>query len=234
MGFHFQICARIIGLRILMPSLWLKDWNDRIPAWLQIEKVTSRPHSLPALICAPLPSLFNNVKDNIIVTQSLQSISIHSPIIHNHLFQPSLLDNGFKIWYDRGIHSIEDLYINNTFASFEQISRKFGLTNNNILRYLQIRDFTRKKFANFPTLPSPSCLDSLLRANMLNKSRVSFIYSHIMDNCNLSISHIQEQWENDLGVRLSHEEWDIALNRVHSSSICSRHALIQCYIGYNS
>ncbi len=220
-------------------SLWLNDWNDRIPAWLQIEKVTSSPYSLPALLCAPLPSLVNNIKDNIIVTQSLrianqfkrclgiQSISIHSPIIRNHLFQPSLLDNGFKMWYDKGIHSIEDLYVNNTFASFEQLSKKFGLTNNHFLRYLQIRDFTRKRFANFPSLPPPSCLDSLLRVNRLNKSRISFIYSHIMDSCNHSISHIREQWENDLGIQLSDEEWDMALTRVHSSSVRSRRALIQ-------
>ena len=36
-------------------SLWLTEWNDRIPVWLQIEKATSSPHSLPALLCEPLP-----------------------------------------------------------------------------------------------------------------------------------------------------------------------------------
>ena len=61
---------------------------------------------------------------------------------------------------------------------------------------------------------------------MLNKSRISFIYSHIMDSCNLSISHIREQWENDLGAQLSDEECYMALTRVHSSSICSRDSLI--------
>ena len=56
-------------------SPWLKELNDRIPAWLQIEKATSSPHSLPALLCAPLPPLVNNIKDNIIVTQSLRIIN---------------------------------------------------------------------------------------------------------------------------------------------------------------
>ena len=118
-----NLCTYYWAANLNAISLWLKDWNDKIPAWLQIEKITSSPHSLPALLCAPLPPLVNNIKDNIIVTQSLhivnqfkrclgiQSISIHSPIIHNHLFQPSLLDNGFKIWYNKGIHSIEDLYV---------------------------------------------------------------------------------------------------------------------------
>lgn len=179
-----NLCMYYWAANLNAISLWLKDWNDRIPAWLQVEKVTSIPHSLPALLCAPLPPLVNNIKGNMIVTQSLcivnqfkrclgsQSISIHSPIIRNHLFQPSLLDNGLKTWCDKGIRSIEDLYVNNTFASFEQLSRQFGLTNNHFLRYMQIRGFTRKKFANFPTLPPPSCLDSLLTVNRLNKSRI--------------------------------------------------------------
>ena len=109
-------------------SLWLKEWNDRIPAWLQIEKATSNPHSLPALLCAPLPPLVNNIKDNIIVTQSLRIIN--------------------------------------------QFKRCFGIQS-------------------------------------------------------IPISHIREQWENDLGAQLADEEWDMALTRVHSSSICSRHSLIQ-------
>lgn len=129
-------------------TLWLKEWNDRIHTWLQIERVRSSPHSLSALLCAPLPSLINNIKDNIIVTQSprivnqfkqllgCQNISIHSPIMRNHLFQPSLMDNGFKTCYEKGIRSIKDLYINDTFASFEQLSKKFGLANNHFLRYL--------------------------------------------------------------------------------------------------
>ena len=59
------------------------------------------------------------------------------------------MDNDFKIWYDKVIRSIEDLYVNNTFASFEQLYRKFGLTNNHFLWYLQIRDFTLKSLLTF-------------------------------------------------------------------------------------
>ena len=132
-----NLCTYYRAANFNATSLWLKDWIGSLHGF-RLKRLQSSPHSLPALLCAPLPSLVNDIKDNIIVTQSLrimnqfkrclgiQSISIHSPIIRNHLFQPSLLDNGFKIWYDEGIHSIEDLYVNNTFASFEQLSRKFG------------------------------------------------------------------------------------------------------------
>ena len=220
-------------------SLWLKELDDTAPAWLQIELATSRPHSLHALLCASLPTIVNNVNGNVIVNQSLrilkqlkkclgiQNISIYSPITNNHLFQPSLLDNGFKIWRDKGIHSIRDLYFENTFASFEQLSAKYELTNAHFFRYLQIRDFVRKKFPNFPNLPPLSCLDSLLKVNLLKRGRVSMIYAEIMNILSPSVSHIREEWVNDIGVTLSDEEWEMALFRVHASSICSRHALIQ-------
>lgn len=46
------------------------------------------------------------------------------------------------------------------------------------------------------------------------------IYTQIMERYNPSISHIQEQWEFDLGGPLSDEEWDMALSSIHSFSIC--------------
>ena len=52
-------------------SLWLKDLNRTYPAWLQIEQATSSPYSLPALFCASMPSIVNNVSGNVVVTQSL-------------------------------------------------------------------------------------------------------------------------------------------------------------------
>lgn len=61
-----------------------------------------------------------------------------------------------------------DLYIENKFASFDQLSTKHGLTNAHFFRQLQIRDFVLKKFVSFPNLPPLSSLDSLLEVNLLN------------------------------------------------------------------
>lgn len=38
---------------------------------------------------------------------------------------------------------------------------------------------------------------------------------------------LKNQWEGDLGFELSEEIWDRALDRVHSSSICLHHKIIQ-------
>jgi len=47
------------------------------------------------------------------------------------------LDIGFKIWADKGIRKIADLYDNNTLMSFEKIV-------NTRSKYLQIRNFILK------------------------------------------------------------------------------------------
>lgn len=169
-------------------SLWLKDWNGRYPEWLHIEQATSRPYSLPALLCASLPSAVNNVSGNVIVTQSLQilkqfkkclgaqNISFYFPIANNHLFRPSLLERDFQTWHDKGIHSISDLYIDNTFASFEQLSTKYELPNSHFFCYLQIRDFVRRKFANFPNTPPLSCFDHLLGQSVYERKGVNNLF----------------------------------------------------------
>lgn len=95
------------------------------------------------------------------------------------------------------------------FSSFPLESGRFVVSSSPVQPSAHsCQTYCRKKRICYRTVrrPSLSCLDSLLRVNMLNKSRVSFIYSHIMDSCNLSISHIREQWENNLGVRLADEE----------------------------
>ena len=53
------------------------------------------------------------------------------------------------------------------------------------------------------------------------------IYNEIMDSSYPSMQYIRTHWEDELGASLLDEEWDMAPSRVHSSSTCSRLALIQ-------
>ena len=41
---------------------------------------------------------------------------------------------------------------------------------------------------------------------------------------------LRTTWSQDLGVTLADDQWEQILDRVHSSSICARHSLIQCKI----
>ena len=42
-----------------------------------------------------------------------------------------------------------------------------------------------------------------------------------------STSDLKSQWESELGEPICEESWEAALSRVHSSSICARHGLLQ-------
>lgn len=56
----------------------------------QVETTTGSLHSLPALLCASLPSLINNINGNMIVTQ----LTMHyETVVNNHLF-PLLRNQG--------------------------------------------------------------------------------------------------------------------------------------------
>lgn len=48
---------------------------------------------------------------------------LDSPICQNHAFSPGLLDSGFAQWEKNDIQRIKDLYIDGTFASFEQLKK---------------------------------------------------------------------------------------------------------------
>lgn len=42
-----------------------------------------------------------------------------------------------------------------------------------------------------------------------------------------SLHHLKERWGEDLSMELSEETWQRAIKRVHTSSICVRHGLVQ-------
>lgn len=69
---------------------------------------------------------------------------LDSPICQNHAFSPGLLDSGFAQWEKNDIQRIKYLYIDGTFASFEQLKKNFNINISIFFRYLQVRDFVKK------------------------------------------------------------------------------------------
>ena len=95
--------------------------------------------SLTALIHTP-PSFSLSLFCNNILVQSifkiwkqfqcyfgLQTFSFLAPLSANPVFHPSLIDGFFSLWSDYGMKAFSHLYIAGTFASFQQLSKKFYL-----------------------------------------------------------------------------------------------------------
>lgn len=126
-----------------------------------------------------------------------------------------------------GITSFNDLYIEGTFASFQQLTIKFSLKQSNFFQYLQIRSFAQTELPNFPSKPQDTPQDKFLEPVLRQKGFISYMYGKIFSEYSQSLSSIKKLWEQDLGEALEEDIWERILLRVHSSSFCARHGLIQ-------
>lgn len=212
------------------------------PTWLQMEAQSCKPTSLRALLYSPLKISLSSYTKNVCVKTSMRiwnqfrkhfklgDVSILSPLTANVAFPPSLIDGAWTVWSRLGIKSLKDLYMDGVFASFQQLSGKYSLPTSHFFRYLQVRSFVKTLFPNFPNKPSANPIDSLLMPLPNTKGMISSIYNRMYTLRPVNVNSIKTQWEEDLGSEILDIEWDSILQRVHSSSICAKHGVIQCKI----
>uniref|UniRef100_A0A669D0H5 Reverse transcriptase domain-containing protein n=1 Tax=Oreochromis niloticus TaxID=8128 RepID=A0A669D0H5_ORENI len=219
---------------------WLYFHNKgNCPSWVLMELNSATGSSVLALIGSSLPLPPNKTIDNPVVWHTvrvwaqmrkhfgLTGFSLLSPIFSNPFFQPSLSDPIFRDWHDRGITCFNDLFFDNTFASFAQLSEKFNLPRTHLFRYLQTRQFLQSQIPNFPVAPDASPGDMLLTLIPTRKGFISLIYDRLVSMNGSSIDRIKTAWEQDLNQSLSMDTWDLILKLVNSTSLCARHCLLQ-------
>lgn len=136
-------------------------------------------------------------------------------------FSPSGLESGFKQWRDLGINTIGDLYIDRTFANFDQLKQKYGLHRSNFFRFLQVR-------TNLPEFATaqPSSLDMCISDCIGHDKMISRLYDKLQSIKPPTTALIKAEWERELGEEISGENWDNGLKEIHYCSINSRHSLI--------
>lgn len=209
------------------------------PEWSLMEQRACSPVSLASMLCAPLPLMVGAHTDNPMVKGSLRiwtqfrkhfdlvQAVVSMPLTANPLFKPSLMDAAFRLWYKKGIHCVGDLFIDGVFCSFDQLVKKYNIPMLHRFRYFQVRDFIRTHFLSFPSEPPPSPLVECLKLKPHLPGCVSQIYSIIQNiNCH-PLHHLRTQWGEDLNTELSEETWQRVIQKIHTSSICVRHGLIQ-------
>ena len=235
---NFRYYYWAANIRILTYWILYRTLNSP-PSWLSMEAISAGSVSLRALAYSPILSSTSPYTKNVIVKKSLriwvqfrrhfglQSYSINAPLAANHVFQPSLMDGAFLAWSDLGITSFKDLFFDNVFASFQQLSDEYSIPRQQFVRYLQVRSFVRKTFPTFPDLPGDSAQDIFLTPVRTLKGAISQIYDDICCLRSEPVNTLKARWEEDLGEEITEDVWDAILLRVHGSSICARHALIQ-------
>lgn len=157
---NFRYYYWAANIRILQYWLQYEIWNTP-PAWLEIEALSSQRVSLSALAHSPVKCPPSTHTKNIIVKTSwriwsqfrrhfgLQTYSTLAPLASNHTFPPSLQDGAFNNWANLEIRSIKDLFINDTFASFQQLSDKFALPKHNFFRFCRFGTLLKTCFLSF-------------------------------------------------------------------------------------
>lgn len=195
--------------------------------------------SLRALACNTLPFSPGSFTTNPVVIGTLKiwaqirryfgwlTLPLSTPICNNHLFIPAKSDSNFISLENKGIRELGDLYIEDLFASFNQLISRFSLNRSDFFRYFQLRDFARTHTTSFPHIPTPSGIDVIIKAKNLTRGRISYLYN-LLSPANESITNkIKMDWESELQLNLSDQFWEEALNAVNSSSSCARLSLIQ-------
>lgn len=209
------------------------------PLWALMERSASAPVNLAALICAPAPLSKKHLTTNPIVNATLRIWSqfrLHfkhkttlpsSPIVGNPLFPPSLLDTTFLKWSAGGLACVKDFFVDGTFITFQLATQKYSIPNSHFFRYLQVRDYIRKSFSSFPDQPDKDWIEECIQYDPSWRGSVSRLYQMIQSVNTTTLDHIKEQWQEELGVEILDVNWHYAIERIHSSSICIRHGLMQ-------
>lgn len=216
----------------------LLDETALIPKGLQMEREDCLPYSVGAILLSPTSLTGMHYKNNPIINNTirvvkqlrkhlkLKTFSLHLPISSNPSFLPSCTDGAFNLWRESGLCAIKDLYLNDTFMTFEQLQEHFGLPKSHFFRYLQIRNYVSSFVPQYQKLKL-DILDGCLNENQGPELSVAFIYNLFQDMNNPSTAHIKIEWEKELNKPISDEIWRQALLKINNISINTRHCLIQ-------
>lgn len=69
--------------------------------------------------------------------------------------------------------------------------------------------------------------EDCLQFRPIARGHISQIYSTLEHTKADSVSKARKAWELDLNLQISDDLWDLSVSRIHESSICTRHCIIQ-------
>uniref|UniRef100_A0A8C6WLN3 Reverse transcriptase zinc-binding domain-containing protein n=1 Tax=Neogobius melanostomus TaxID=47308 RepID=A0A8C6WLN3_9GOBI len=205
--------------------------------WCTME-IKSCSMSLVSMLTSKMPMRFSQSSSNLVVISTLRiwsqfcsffkfnELSHYNPIYNNHTFPPSL-DPAFLHWKSQGLAKLNDLYIDNVFASFDELSQKYSLPKNHLFRYFQIRNFVKSNTMSFPFISPCTIVDELFEKSFRQKGALSKIYCLITNIKSECMEKIKKQWEAELGKQLSEVDWKRALSQINGTTSCCKLNLIQ-------
>ena len=110
---------------------------------------------------------------------------------------------------------------------FLNLQKKSASKKTSFFQISANKRFTQKLIPQFPYQPPANHVDMFLSVNPTLKGSISVFFNLISKLHSRSLAAIRTLWEQDLGSAFSDHMWDSVLDRIHSTSMCARHALVQ-------
>ena len=215
--------------------------TESAPAWRDVES-SSLELSFPTYIysdtykklktktCNPI------VKSMIRVWQEVNKylgvaprLSCFSPIWGNRQFVPGRADGGFKLWTDKGVRQLRDVFggPKGHMLSFEDLVIKYDIPRSHFFKYLQLRSFISDNQDHSLLEPPMSVLEKAVVNNPFGKGIISNFYNMLMSFSKESSTSKLEAWKLDLQEDLTVEQWSTACSEAQSQTGNTRLKLLQ-------
>lgn len=214
--------------------------TDGYPPWRVIESHSLRL-PLPACLYSDEPKKLKKFSTNPIVQNMIRvwqevrkyqkdssSLSCFSPIWGNNFFTPGKGDAGFKLWADRGVKQIKDIYgIHGNILTFEELIRKYNIPRKHFFKYLQLRSYIRANQTQYMSCPPLTPLEKTLTKNPFGKGIISEFYNLLKASSTESSDSKFNAWKSDLQEDLTLEQWHRACKAAQTVTSNTRLKLLQ-------
>ena len=225
--------------QISAAMFWFSD-NSTIP-WVTIENATTSPLPLKLYLYSnTLKNLLKDthnpfVKNTIRVWYKIQSyfkiepdITGFTPIWGNCRFAPGRSDLGFKLWAERGISKVMDMYNeNDVLYSFDDLKTIYNIPSKHFFKYLQIRSYILTALKKSPYRPPLSSLEKAVLDHLKGRGQVSLIYKIIVNESKESSDKCRLAWSRDLDVEIAEDERKRVCHDAQTQTINTRYKLLK-------
>ena len=123
-------------------------------------------------------------------------------------FIPSQHNYRFKEWTSLGLTTYYSLISKGTVRSFQDLTDKFGLQNQDLYRYLQIRDYIGKKMIKHYE-PENDILQVFVKAYKDDpyKKIISKLCTSLQSLNKENTSNVKSRWETEGNIIISQDNW---------------------------
>lgn len=211
--------------------------GESAPSWIQIGVHTLKEDVFGDFIYKWSPKMISKKTDNPILRHLVKiwwethgslglnvGLSPRTPLRQNGLIPMTLNNKILATWYQKGIHHLEDCY-DGVLMSFEQLKRKYDLSDKTFYCYLQLRSFLREGLGPGLSLPLLTDVEELLHGD---KCRfISRMYSLLLNGSpKPGVHKSRMRWETDLGITIDEQLWSDLCQDSMSATINARYRLV--------